>query len=94
MRLGNVEIAAVATPGHALAHHAYVVADHTRSDEPWFVLTGDALLVGDAGRPDLHVCGELTVEGMARALYRSLTADVGPVRSRRRRARRPGGVDP
>lgn len=71
--LGNVEIAAVSTPGHALAHHAYVVTDHTRADEPWFVFTGDALLVGDAGRPDLHAHGEHTVEQMARSLYRSLT---------------------
>jgi hydroxyacylglutathione hydrolase len=71
--LGNVGIAAVATPGHALAHHAYVVTDHTRGDEPWLVLTGDALLVGDAGRPDLHAGGEHSVEQMARTLYRSLT---------------------
>jgi hydroxyacylglutathione hydrolase len=73
LTLGNVEIAAVATPGHALAHHAYLVTDRTRGDEPWLVLTGDALLVGDAGRPDLHAHGEHTVEQMARALYRSLT---------------------
>jgi len=71
--LGNTEIRAVATPGHALAHHAYLVTDHRRADEPWLVLTGDALLVGDAGRPDLHAHGEQTVEEMARALYRSLT---------------------
>ena len=37
------------------------------------MLTGDALLVGDAGRPDLHAHGEHTVEQMARTLYRSLT---------------------
>jgi glyoxylase-like metal-dependent hydrolase (beta-lactamase superfamily II) len=71
--LGNTEVQAVATPGHALAHHAYVVTDRTRGNEPWFVLTGDALLVGDAGRPDLHAHGEHTVEEMARTLYRSLT---------------------
>ncbi len=71
--LGNTEVQALATPGHALAHHAYVVTDRTRGDEPWFVLTGDALLVGDAGRPDLHAHGEHTVEEMARTLYRSLT---------------------
>jgi hydroxyacylglutathione hydrolase len=73
VRLGNTELEAVATPGHALAHHAYVVTDHTRGDEPWLVLTGDALLVGDAGRPDLHAHGDLTVEEMARRVYRSLT---------------------
>ena len=71
--LGNTEITAIATPGHAPAHHAYLVTDHTRGDEPWLVLTGDALLVGDAGRPDLHAHREHTVEQMARSLYRSLT---------------------
>jgi hydroxyacylglutathione hydrolase len=73
VKLGNTEIHALATPGHALAHHAYVVTDHRRGDQPWLVLTGDALLVGDAGRPDLHAHGEQTVEEMARTLYRSLT---------------------
>jgi hydroxyacylglutathione hydrolase len=71
--LGNTELQAIATPGHALAHHAYAITDHTRGDEPWFVLTGDALLIGDAGRPDLHAHGEHTVEQMAGMLYRSLT---------------------
>jgi hydroxyacylglutathione hydrolase len=71
--LGNTVLQAIATPGHAPAHHAYLVTDRRRADEPWFVLTGDALLVGDAGRPDLHAHGDQTVEAMARALYRSLT---------------------
>jgi hydroxyacylglutathione hydrolase len=73
VRLGNTELRAVATPGHALAHHAYLVTDHTRGEEPWLVLTGDALLVGDAGRPDLHAHGDHSVEQMAGSLYRSLT---------------------
>jgi hydroxyacylglutathione hydrolase len=73
VRLGNTALQAIATPGHAAAHHAYLVTDQTRGEEPWFVLTGDALLVGDAGRPDLHAHGEQTVEAMARTLYRSLT---------------------
>jgi hydroxyacylglutathione hydrolase len=73
VHLGNTEIEAIATPGHADAHHAYLVTDRARVDAPWMVLTGDALLVGDAGRPDLHAHGGLSVEGMARALYRSLT---------------------
>jgi hydroxyacylglutathione hydrolase len=73
IKLGNTVIEAVATPGHAAAHHAYLVTDHRRGEQPWLVLTGDALLVGDAGRPDLHAHGELTAEEMARTLYRSLT---------------------
>jgi hydroxyacylglutathione hydrolase len=73
LNLGSTAIQAIATPGHALAHHAYLVTDHTRGEEPWLVLTGDALLVGDAGRPDLHAHGEHTAEEMARTLYRSLT---------------------
>jgi hydroxyacylglutathione hydrolase len=71
--LGNTELRAVATPGHAPAHHAYLVTDHARSPEPWLVLTGDSLLVGDAGRPDLHAHGSRTAEEMGRTLYRSLT---------------------
>ena len=73
VRLGNTEVQALATPGHAPAHHAYLVTDHRRGDEPWLVLSGDALLVGDAGRPDLHADGERSAEEMARVLYRSLT---------------------
>jgi len=73
VKLGNTEIEAIATPGHALAHHAYLITDRRRADQPWLVLTGDALLVGDAGRPDLHAGGEHSVEEMARMLYRSLT---------------------
>ncbi|MBI2683940.1 MAG: MBL fold metallo-hydrolase [Actinobacteria bacterium] len=73
VKLGNTQIRAIATPGHAPAHHAYLVTDHARSDEPWLVLTGDALLVGDVGRPDLHAHGDHTVEQMGRRLYRSLT---------------------
>jgi hydroxyacylglutathione hydrolase len=72
VELGNTTMRALATPGHAAAHHAYVVTDHTRADEPWLVLTGDALLVGDAGRPDLHAAGDVTPEEMARRLYRSI----------------------
>jgi hydroxyacylglutathione hydrolase len=73
VELGNTALQAMATPGHASAHHAYLVTDHTRGDEPWFALTGDALLVGYAGRPDLHARGDQTADSMARTLYRSLT---------------------
>jgi hydroxyacylglutathione hydrolase len=71
VELGNTLVAALATPGHAPAHHAYVVADRRRgTDDPWLVFTGDSLLVGDVGRPDLHSDGD--AEGMARQLHASL----------------------
>jgi len=71
VELGNTHVRALATPGHAPAHHAYVVSDLRRgSDEPWVVFTGDSLLIGDVGRPDLHVAGD--AEGQARALHASL----------------------
>jgi hydroxyacylglutathione hydrolase len=72
VELGNTVIDAIATPGHAPTHHSYLVTDHRRGDQPWFVLTGDSLLVGDVGRPDLHAASEESVEELARTLYRSL----------------------
>ena len=69
--LGNTLVRTLTTPGHAPAHNAYVVADRRRGDsEPWLVFTGDSLLVGDVGRPDLHAHGES--EPLARELYASL----------------------
>ena len=58
VELGNTIVTAMSTPGHAPAHHAYVVADRRRgTEEPWLVFTGDSLLVNDVGRPDLHAGG-------------------------------------
>jgi glyoxylase-like metal-dependent hydrolase (beta-lactamase superfamily II) len=69
--LGNTVVRALATPGHAPAHNAYVVADRRRgTDEPWLVFTGDSLLVGDVGRPDLHAGGD--PEQAAQELYASI----------------------
>src|SRR5919198_670402 len=71
VELGNTRVRALATPGHAPAHNAYVVADLRRgTDEPWLVFTGDSLLVGDVGRPDLHAGGAPLP--LARELHASL----------------------
>ncbi len=71
VELGNTVVTAIATPGHAPAHNAYTVADRRRGDEePWLVFSGDSLLVGDVGRPDLHVAGD--ARGQARLLHSSL----------------------
>ena len=71
VELGNTVVTAIATPGHAPAHLAYTVADRRRGDEvPWLVFSGDSLLIGDVGCPDLHVAGD--ARGQARLLHASL----------------------
>jgi hydroxyacylglutathione hydrolase len=72
VELGNTVVTALSTPGQAPAHAAYVVADRRRGTEaPWLAFTGDSLLVGDVGRPDLHAQGDPAA--MARLLHASLT---------------------
>lgn len=66
--LGNVSAEVLHTPGHTPEHLSLVVTDRTRSDEPWFVLTGHTLMVGDLGRTELAA----TAEEGARALFRSV----------------------
>jgi hydroxyacylglutathione hydrolase len=71
VELGNTRVTAIGTPGHAPAHHAYAVSDLRRgTEEPWLVFTGDSLLIGDVGRPDLHASGDAL--GQARQLHASL----------------------
>ena len=65
--LGNVRARVLHTPGHTPEHIALAVTDHARGDEPWFVLTGHTLLVGDMGRTELAS----SAEDGARALFRS-----------------------
>ncbi|RNJ47910.1 MBL fold metallo-hydrolase [Methylocystis hirsuta] len=67
LELGNVSIQVLHTPGHTPEHISLLVTDRTRADEPWFVLTGHTLMVGDLGRTELATSAE---EG-ARALFRS-----------------------
>jgi len=68
IRAGEVTLRVVHTPGHRPEHIALEVAGTSRSEEPWLVLTGDSLFIGDVARPDLAVDG---TEG-AQELYTSL----------------------
>ena len=70
VELGAVVVTAMHTPGHRPEHTAYAVADTSRSEEPWLVLTGDSLFVGDAARPDLAVEPHEGAEGLYRSLRR------------------------
>jgi glyoxylase-like metal-dependent hydrolase (beta-lactamase superfamily II) len=68
LELGNVTAEVLHVPGHTPEHICLLVTDRTRSTEPWFVLTGHTLMVGDVGRTELASA----VEDGARDLFRSL----------------------
>lgn len=53
IRVGNVIVRAVHTPGHTPEHLSFLVIDGATSDQPHSYLTGDFVFVGDIGRPDL-----------------------------------------
>src|SRR5262245_7328872 len=53
LSVGNVTIRVLHTPGHTPEHSSLLVTDRTRGSEPWFVLTGHTLMVGDLGRTEL-----------------------------------------
>ena len=74
-RVGTVEVRALHVPGHTPEHLAFLVTDTTAATEPMGVFTGDFILVGDVGRPDLleralNLQGSM--EESARTLFRSL----------------------
>ena len=68
--LGDIVLRCIHTPGHRPEHSCLAVIDRTRGDEPWIVLTGDSLFVGDAARPDLAVAAREGAEGLFHSLRR------------------------
>ncbi|MFK8847196.1 rhodanese-like domain-containing protein [Streptomyces sp. Ac-502] len=68
----GVTLTVLATPGHTPESICLVVHEHPEAAEPYGVLTGDTLFVGDVGRPDLLATAGLTPQDMAGRLYRSL----------------------
>jgi hydroxyacylglutathione hydrolase len=70
VEVGEVVLRTIHTPGHRPEHCCFAVIDRSRSDEPWLVLTGDSLFVGDAGRPDLAVEAREGAEGLFHSLRR------------------------
>ena len=71
--LGSVRLEILETPGHTPEAISIVVKDMAAGGErPAAVLTGDALFVGDVGRPDLFVARGASADSLARELYRSL----------------------
>jgi hydroxyacylglutathione hydrolase len=70
--LGRVRVRAIHTPGHRPEHTAFALIDTARGDEPWAVLTGDSLFVGDIARPDLAVDREEGARGIFHSLHEQL----------------------
>ena len=66
--LGNVQIRVLHTPGHTPEHISLLVTDRSRGPEPWFLLSGHTLMVGDLGRTELAVSAD---EG-ARMLFETV----------------------
>ena len=56
--LGNVQVGILHTPGHTPEHISLLVTDKTRGPEPWFLLSGHTLMVGDLGRTELASSAE------------------------------------
>ena len=83
LELGALRVRALHTPGHRPEHTAFALIDTARSPEPWAVLTGDTLFVGDIARPDLAVDKEEGARGIFHSLKDRLmtlpdTAEVWP----------------
>ena len=65
-------VRALHTPGHRPEHTAYLLIDTGRGPEPWAVLTGDSLFVGDIARPDLAMEKAEGARGIFRSLHQQL----------------------
>lgn len=64
LELGNVAADVWHLPGHTPEHIALVVSDRTRSADPWLVVTGHTLMVGDMGRTELASAAEAGAEAL------------------------------
>ena len=72
LELGSVVLEIRHTPGHTPESISVVVWEHADDPEPWGVLTGDTLFIGDVGRPDLLSSAGWTADDLAGRLFRSL----------------------
>lgn len=72
LELGALRVRAIHTPGHRPEHTAFALTDRRRGDEPWAVLTGDTLFVGDVARPDLAIDSHDGARGIFHSLHEPL----------------------
>lgn len=71
--LGDVVLEIWETPGHTPESISVLVFEHATDSVPYGVLTGDALFIGDVGRPDLLASLGVTADELGRMLYRSIS---------------------
>ena len=76
-KLGDVTIKVLHTPGHTFESTTYLLIDETGRDHAIF--TGDTLFIGDVGRPDLAIKGDLDERDLAGMLYDSLQTKIMPL---------------
>ena len=75
--LGEVTIKVLHTPGHTPESTTYLLIDEAGKEHAIF--TGDTLFIGDVGRPDLAIKGDLTEHDLAGMLYDSLQTKIMPL---------------
>jgi rhodanese-related sulfurtransferase/glyoxylase-like metal-dependent hydrolase (beta-lactamase superfamily II) len=80
LRLGEIRLRVLETPGHSPESISILVFDPEHSDErPYAVLTGDTLFIGDVGRPDLRASLGWSADRLASLLYDSLREKLLPL---------------
>ncbi len=77
LKVGNVTIVVLHTPGHTMESTTYLLRDENGKDH--CIFTGDTLFIGDVGRPDLAIKTDLTREDLAGHLFDSLRNKIMPL---------------
>lgn len=70
--LGSVTLEILATPGHTPESISVLVREHADDEVAYGVLTGDALFIGDVGRPDLLASDGVSADELASMLYQTV----------------------
>ena len=70
--LGEVTLEVMSTPGHTPESISVLVFEHSSDEVAYGVFTGDALFIGDVGRPDLLASVGVTADELGRLLYDSI----------------------
>lgn len=70
--LGDVVLQIMETPGHTPESISVLVYEHAGDEIPYGIMTGDALFIGDVGRPDLLASVGVTATELGKQLYHTI----------------------